>query len=51
MRGVRGLFIGRRILLLMIGIMIVFFISSPAVIFAKFQQMDKSKFLEFDWVN
>jgi uncharacterized BrkB/YihY/UPF0761 family membrane protein len=51
MRGVRGLFIGRRILLVMIGLLIVFFISSPAVIFAKFQQMDKSKFLEFDWVN
>ena len=51
MRGVRGLFIGRRILLVMIGLLIVFFISSPAVIFAKFQQMDKSNFLEFDWVN
>jgi hypothetical protein len=51
MRGVRGLFIGRRILLLTVGILIVFFISSPAVIFAKFQQMDKSRFLEFDWVN
>lgn len=51
MRGVRGLFIGRRILLQVVGILVVFFISSPAVILAKFQQMDKSKFLEFDWVN
>ena len=36
MRGVRGLFIGRRILLLIMGLLIVFFISSPAVIFGKF---------------
>lgn len=36
MRGVRGLFIGRRILLLIMGFLIVFFISSPAVIFGKF---------------
>lgn len=51
MRGVRGLFIGRRILLLFVSLLIIFFVSSPAVILAKFQQMDKSKFLEFDWVN
>ena len=51
MRGVRGLFIGRRIMLLILSLFIIFFVSSPAVILAKFQQMDKSKFLEFDWVN
>lgn len=36
MRGVRGLFIGRRIMLLLISLLIIFFVSSPAVILAKF---------------
>jgi len=33
MKGVRGLFIFRRVILFTIGLLIVFFLSSPAVIF------------------
>jgi hypothetical protein len=35
-RGVRGLFIVRRVLFIVAGLAIVFFISSPAVILANF---------------
>ena len=51
MKGSRGLFIVRRSILWIIGFLVIFFISSPTVLFAKIKQIDNSHFLEFNWVE
>ena len=50
MRGNRGLFLMRRLALFILGILIIIFVSSPTVLFANIKGVDKSHFLDFDWV-
>ena len=40
MRGKRGLFLVRRLALFILGILIIIFVSSPAVLFSNIKQMD-----------
>ena len=51
MQGNRGLFLTRRLLLFLIGILIIFFVSSPTVVFAQVKTVDKTHFWEFDWID
>lgn len=51
MKGARGLFLTRRAILFAIGILIVFFVSSPAVIFVHFKQLDSNNILSMDWTE
>jgi len=51
MKGVRGLFIFRRVVLFTLGLLIVFFISSPAVIFMHFKKLDSNNLLNLDWTD
>lgn len=51
LRGNRGLFIIRRLALFILGILIITFVSSPAVLFSNLKAMDKTHFWEFDWVE
>ena len=51
MKGVRGLFIFRRVILFTVGLLIVFFISSPAVIFMHFKKLDSNNILNLDWTD
>ena len=51
MRGSRGLFLFRRLILYIIGVLIIVFISSPTVLFANIKAMDKTHFWDFEWVE
>ena len=51
MKGKRGLFIFRRLLLFTLGLLIVFFLSSPAVIFMHFKELDSKNLLNMDWTE
>lgn len=51
MTGHRGLFIFRRVFLVIAGLAIILFISSPASIYANVKQMDKSNILDFNWIG
>lgn len=51
LRGSRGLFLIRRLALFVLGILIIVFVSSPAVLFSGLKKMDKTHFWEFDWVE
>lgn len=51
MTGHRGLFIFRRFLLVILGLAIILFISSPASIYANVKQMDKQNILDFNWIG
>ena len=51
MKGARGLFIFRRALLFLVGLVIVFFVTSPAVILMHVQSLDQNNLLNFDWTN
>jgi len=51
MKGVRGLFIFRRVVLFTVGLLIVFFLSSPAVIFMHFKKLDSNNLLNMDWTD
>jgi hypothetical protein len=49
MKGVRGLFIFRRAVLFTIGMLIIFFVSSPAVVLMHVKAFDTHNMLSFDW--
>ena len=51
MKGIRGLFIIRRSFLFLIGLLIIFFVSSPAVILMHVRALDTHNILRFDWTN
>ena len=51
MRGKRGLFLVRRLALFILGILIIIFVSSPAVIFSNVKQMDNQHILDFSWLE
>jgi hypothetical protein len=49
MKGERGLFIIRRSILFLIGFLIIFFVSSPAVVLMHVRSFDTHNILKFDW--
>ena len=51
MYGRRGLFIVRRLSLFVLGLAIIIFVSSPAVLFSNLRKLDNTHFLDFDWVE
>ena len=51
MRGKRGLFLVRRLALFILGICIIVFVSSPAVLFSNIKQMDNQHILDFSWLE
>ena len=51
MRGSRGLFLMRRLALLILGLVLIIFVSSPAVVFANMKNADKTHFMDFDWLE
>lgn len=51
MTGLKGLYILRRGVLIIAGVVIILFISSPASIYANVKQMDKSNILDFNWIG
>ena len=51
MRGQRGLFLFRRLAIFILGILIIIFVSSPAVLLANIREIDKTHFTNFDWAD
>mmetsp|Transcript_1060 Transcript_1060/g.1619 ORF Transcript_1060/g.1619 Transcript_1060/m.1619 type:complete len:298 (-) Transcript_1060:988-1881(-) len=51
LRGSRGLFLMRRLALFILGLVLIVFVSSPAVVFANVKKADKTHFWEFDWIE
>ena len=51
MKGSRGLFLFRRFALFIFGILIIIFVSSPAVLFSKIRAIDNTHFTDFDWAD
>lgn len=49
MRGSRGLFIFRRLILTVIGFVVIFFVSSPTVLFSKLLVFDEGHYFDFVW--
>ena len=51
MRGSRGLFLMRRLALFILGLVLIIFVSSPAVLFANVKKADTSHFWDMDWLE
>lgn len=51
MSGNQGLFIVRRFLTFAFGLMIIYFVSSPTVVYSELKTYDKEGFLQFNWVD
>jgi len=51
MKGSRGLFLMRRLALFVLGLVLIVFVSSPAVLFAKIRTADRTHFWDFDWLE
>lgn len=51
MRGSRGLFLLRRLALFITGLVLIIFVSSPAVVFANVKNADRTHFWDFEWLE
>jgi uncharacterized membrane protein len=51
MRGHQGLFIFRRVFIFVACLLIVLFVSSPAVIFSNLKAFDNMKLFDFEWTK
>ena len=51
MTGVRGLFLVRRLMLFVVGLLIIVFISSPTVLFANIKKLDEKNYFDFNWIE
>jgi hypothetical protein len=51
MKGEKGHFICRRLLIYILGLVLIVFVSTPIVIFAKVQKADNTHFLDMGWTD
>jgi hypothetical protein len=51
MKGEKGHFIFRRLFILILGLVLIVYVSTPIVIYAKVQKADNTHFLDMGWTN
>lgn len=51
MKGRRGLFIFRRFFFFVLGLVVLFFVSSPNVLFSYLKKADKYHLFDFNWIE